>query len=69
MGFQRNEEHPLKFDLLVVVGSKRALAIAVKNDKIQKRFTWHGNRVNSAQHANSPSVSSRKKPCGIVAYN
>lgn len=26
--------------LVVVVGSKKALAIAVKNDKTQKRFTW-----------------------------
>lgn len=26
--------------LVIVVGSKKALAIAVKNDKTQKRFTW-----------------------------
>ncbi len=26
--------------LVIVVGSKKALAIALKNDKTQKRFTW-----------------------------
>jgi len=34
--------------LVAVVGSKKALAIAVKNDKTQKRFTWLGNRLRSA---------------------
>jgi hypothetical protein len=26
--------------LVIVVGSKKALGIAVKNDETQKRFTW-----------------------------
>src|SRR5271157_4324620 len=31
--------------LVIVVGSKKALGIAVKNDKTQKRFTWLKNRL------------------------
>ena len=31
--------------LVIVVGSKKALGIAVKNDKTQKRFTWLRNRL------------------------
>jgi exodeoxyribonuclease V alpha subunit len=31
--------------LVIVVGSKKALAIAVKNDKTQKRFTWLKHRL------------------------
>ena len=31
--------------LVIVVGSKKALAIAVKNDKTQKRFTWLEQRL------------------------
>ena len=31
--------------LVIVVGSKKALAIAVKNDKTQKRFTWLKERL------------------------
>jgi len=34
--------------LVVVVGSKKALAIAVKNDKTQKRYTWLRNRLSAA---------------------
>jgi hypothetical protein len=33
--------------LVIVVGSKKALAIAVKNDKTQKRFTWLRNRMRN----------------------
>jgi exodeoxyribonuclease V alpha subunit len=32
--------------LVIVVGSKKALAIAVKNDKTQKRFTWLMKRLS-----------------------
>jgi exodeoxyribonuclease V alpha subunit len=31
--------------LVIVVGSKKALAIAVKNDKTLKRFTWLKERL------------------------
>jgi len=30
---------------VIVVGSKKALGIAVKNDKTQKRFTWLEHRL------------------------
>jgi exodeoxyribonuclease V alpha subunit len=33
--------------LVIVVGRKKALGMAVKNDKIQKRFTWLRNRLRS----------------------
>jgi exodeoxyribonuclease V alpha subunit len=33
--------------LVVVVGSKKALAIAVKNDNTQRRFTWLKNRLRN----------------------
>ena len=33
--------------LVIVVGSKKALGIAVKNDKTQKRFTWLDSRLRS----------------------
>jgi exodeoxyribonuclease V alpha subunit len=35
--------------LVIVVGSKKALRIAVKNDKTQERFTWLGNRLKGAR--------------------
>jgi exodeoxyribonuclease V alpha subunit len=31
--------------LVIVVGSIKAMGIAVKNDKTQKRFTWLRNRL------------------------
>jgi exodeoxyribonuclease V alpha subunit len=34
--------------LVIVVGSKKALGIAVKNDKTQKRFTWLGSRLRGS---------------------
>ncbi len=34
--------------LAIVVGSKKALAIAVRNDKTQKRFTWLTNRLGGS---------------------
>ena len=37
--------------LVIVVGSKKALGIAVKNDKTQKRFTWLKNRLRHSSGA------------------
>jgi exodeoxyribonuclease V alpha subunit len=35
--------------LVVMVGTKKALAIGVKNDKTQKRYTYLGHRLNLLQ--------------------
>ncbi len=35
--------------LVVMVGTKKALAIGVKNDKTQKRYTYLGHRLNLSQ--------------------
>lgn len=43
--------------LVVLVGTKKALAIAVRNDKMQKRFTRLAERVERFREKETPSVS------------
>ena len=40
--------------LVVLVGSKRALAIAIANNKTQKRYTWLAKRLSALLPALNP---------------
>ena len=45
--------------LVVLVGSRRALAIAIANNKIQKRYTWLAHRLAGLLPALNPVAGIR----------
>ena len=46
--------------LVVLVGEPRALAMAVKNNRMQKRYTWLARRLGAAPEAAGPQTEGER---------
>ena len=46
--------------LVVLVGEPRALAMAVKNNRMQKRYTWLARRLGAATEAAGPQTEGER---------
>ena len=53
--------------LVVLVGSRRALAMAVANNKTQKRYTWLGKRLNMLLPALEHATDTQKQEPDILS--